>query len=174
MTPDQQIRAVAVITNILKKSGTIFGRIRLQKLVYLLQQEGVAGASEFTFFYHHYGPYSEDLADFLKRAVWADAVRESKESFDDEWQRYEYTLGPSGDKYAQLLHGEEDEKKIEAAVERTKDKHWRALELAATALYIEKLDGLTRDAALERSIMLKTACADFRNDAVEILNEFGF
>jgi uncharacterized protein YwgA len=37
------------------------GRVRLQKLVYLLDQIGLE--SGFTFEYHHYGPYSEALAE---------------------------------------------------------------------------------------------------------------
>ena len=41
--------------------GQVPGRVRLQKIVYLLDQIGLE--SGFTFEYHHYGPYSEDLAE---------------------------------------------------------------------------------------------------------------
>src|SRR5262245_44921465 len=41
--------------------GEIVGKIRLQKEVYLLDQIGLQ--SGFSFEYHHYGPYSEELAD---------------------------------------------------------------------------------------------------------------
>jgi hypothetical protein len=41
--------------------GRIAGRVRLQKIVYLLDQIGLE--SGFTFEYHHYGPYSDGLAE---------------------------------------------------------------------------------------------------------------
>lgn len=41
--------------------GTVVGKIRLQKIVYLLDQLGLD--SGFDFDYHHYGPYSADLAE---------------------------------------------------------------------------------------------------------------
>jgi uncharacterized protein YwgA len=41
--------------------------VRLQKLVYLLDQLGLE--SDFSFSYYHYGPYSEDLADALEDEV---------------------------------------------------------------------------------------------------------
>ena len=41
--------------------GELVGKIRLQKVVYLLDQIGIR--SGFSYEYHHYGPYSEGLAD---------------------------------------------------------------------------------------------------------------
>jgi uncharacterized protein len=41
--------------------GEIVGKVRLQKLVYLLHQLGIE--SDLPFAYHHFGPYSEELAD---------------------------------------------------------------------------------------------------------------
>ena len=41
--------------------GEIVGKVRLQKIVYLLDQLGLN--SGFSYEYRHYGPYSEDLAD---------------------------------------------------------------------------------------------------------------
>jgi hypothetical protein len=41
--------------------GEVVGKIRLQKEVYLLDQIGLQ--SGFPFEYHHYGPYSEMLAE---------------------------------------------------------------------------------------------------------------
>lgn len=45
----------------------ITGRIRLQKIAYLLQQKGEGLDLFFT--YHHYGPYSRELAASLERGV---------------------------------------------------------------------------------------------------------
>ena len=47
--------------------GEIVGKIRLQKMVYLLDQLGAN--SDLSFEYHHYGPYSDDLADAVEDDV---------------------------------------------------------------------------------------------------------
>lgn len=55
--------------------GEIVGKIRFQKVVYLLEQAGLG--SGWSFSYHHYGPYSEALAGDLDFAELIDgSVRE--------------------------------------------------------------------------------------------------
>jgi uncharacterized protein YwgA len=46
--------------------GEIVGRVRLQKIFYLLEQAGMN--SGLSFRYHHFGPYSRELDDALDRA----------------------------------------------------------------------------------------------------------
>lgn len=50
----------------------VFGKIRLQKVFYLLEQLGLN--SGFSYSYHHYGPYSEDLSRALFFAEFLDEV----------------------------------------------------------------------------------------------------
>jgi uncharacterized protein YwgA len=58
--------------------GRIVGRIRLQKIFYLLEQFGMG--SGFRFSYHHYGPYSEELSSSVMRAQYLDKfIREDEE-----------------------------------------------------------------------------------------------
>jgi len=47
--------------------GEIVGKIRTQKIFYLLEQLGMGEGFEFS--YHHYGPYSENLAMHIKANV---------------------------------------------------------------------------------------------------------
>lgn len=47
--------------------GEVSGKVRLQKLVYLLSHIGVKTGYSFT--YHHYGPYSEELAEAVEDDV---------------------------------------------------------------------------------------------------------
>jgi uncharacterized protein YwgA len=54
--------------------GEIVGRIRFQKIFYLLDQAGMK--SGLSFRYHHYGPYSRELDDALDRAQALQGVRE--------------------------------------------------------------------------------------------------
>lgn len=52
---------------VLAAGGQLIGKIRLQKAVYLLDQMGLA--SGFSYEYHHYGPYSEELAEQVEDDV---------------------------------------------------------------------------------------------------------
>jgi uncharacterized protein len=52
--------------------GQIVGRIRLQKIFYLLEQLGLKSGLGFS--YYHYGPYSEDLSTSLVMAELIDGV----------------------------------------------------------------------------------------------------
>lgn len=55
--------------------GAIVGRIRLQKIAYLMQAR--TGRPGLEFEYYHYGPFSRDLADALDREVGKGAIEES-------------------------------------------------------------------------------------------------
>lgn len=58
--------ANATIAQVLAAAdGEIVGRVRLQKIVYLLEQLGLG--SGFRYAYHHYGPYSEDVFVAVQR-----------------------------------------------------------------------------------------------------------
>ena len=46
--------------------GELVGRIRMQKVIYLLEQLGMQ--SDVSFEYHHYGPYSEAISDAVTDA----------------------------------------------------------------------------------------------------------
>jgi uncharacterized protein YwgA len=67
-----------IVTQVLQAGdGRITGRIRLQKIFYLLEQAGLG--SGFRFSYYHYGPYSEDLSIAVQRAEVLDkTVREEE------------------------------------------------------------------------------------------------
>ena len=56
--------------------GQIVGRIRLQKIFYLLEQLGVNSGLRFS--YHHYGPYSEALSQKLVMAELVDGIVSEK------------------------------------------------------------------------------------------------
>src|SRR4051812_7285027 len=52
---------------VMAAGGEIVGKIRLHKVVYLLDQIGLD--SGFSYDYYHYGPYSEDLAEQVEDDV---------------------------------------------------------------------------------------------------------
>lgn len=57
--------------------GEVVGRIRMQKIAYLLDRLGMNAGLDFS--YHHYGPYSEDVTIALERAKWADKFIDEEE-----------------------------------------------------------------------------------------------
>jgi uncharacterized protein YwgA len=63
------------IPSLLKAAGgEIVGKVRLQKIVYLLDQMGMN--SGYSYEYHHYGPYSAELADSVDEDVVFDEIEE--------------------------------------------------------------------------------------------------
>lgn len=58
----------AVVCDVLEAAGgLVAGRIRLQKTIYLLAKMGLP--VPFTFIYHHYGPFSADLANTIDFSI---------------------------------------------------------------------------------------------------------
>ena len=55
-----------VVGAVALSGGELVGRIRMQKIVYLLEQLGMGG--DVPFEYHHYGPYSEAVSDAVTDA----------------------------------------------------------------------------------------------------------
>ena len=107
--------------------GEIVGKIRLQKMVYLLDQLGVQ--SGFSFDYHYYGPYSEELAEAVDDDVIIGGIEEE--------QRRRVSDGVSYVIYRSLDHREQasdvfSQPAIAAAIEEMNGQSMTILELAAT------------------------------------------
>ena len=170
MTPYEQIEVAAVLAEVLGKAKTLSGRIRLQKLTYLLQQQGLPELANVEFVYHHYGPYSDDVAEVLSKGVRSGFFEEKTESFDDEWQRYEYSLRRDADHYVTVL-SEQSKRLIDSAVGLTADVHWRILELAATVLFLRRRDGRSIGSAVLQALSLKPGCRNYENDAIALLEK---
>jgi uncharacterized protein YwgA len=64
-----------IIADLVQASnGQLVGRVRLQKIVYLLDHKGLnSGAA---YYYHHYGPYSEDVWDAVADAKFFEGLKE--------------------------------------------------------------------------------------------------
>ncbi len=95
-----------LIADVIKAAdGRIVGRIRFQKICYLLEQLGLGSDSRFV--YHYYGPYSEEVSRSLLNAKLLDnLVREelAKTDFGAEYSIYELTKEdlPTPDKVGEL------------------------------------------------------------------------
>lgn len=153
--------------------GRLESRIRLQKAIYLLKMTGVEDFRGTTFKYHHYGPYSRSLSDILQDAIASGFLQEKRVEYSDEQSKYTYELTQVGKEWLEENVDFAD-KHVLGLAPLFKDVHWRVMELAATALFVERDEALTvRAEALERAIKLKPACADFRADAERLLGQIG-
>ena len=114
----------------------IIGRIRIQKIVYLLDQLGLNSGFEFS--YHHYGPYSEELSqELLFNRVFDESIVETfeKTSFGAEYSVYT-------PKIAQRDHpthvGDLDYDVVKISVGKMKSTTSVVIELASTIHWLKE------------------------------------
>jgi uncharacterized protein YwgA len=148
--------------------GTLESRIRLQKAAYLLKHLGVQPFASAKFVYHYYGPYSREFSDALHQLVVSGLIEESRDEYDATSTKYIYKLTPAGKSL--LSQVEFNDPQVAALAQRILQPHWRVLELAATALFVQKEEGLPdRHTAMERALELKPECTDYRSQSEELL-----
>lgn len=128
MTWQEQAGLVAGI--IQAAGGSLIGRTKLQKTVYLINAAG--WESDFAFRYFHYGPYSETLAEAMENARLLDLIKESKGSTNsgNPYFVYETVSEPE-----QAIVFEEP---IKCLIKKAGKANAIELELATTALYLAK------------------------------------
>jgi uncharacterized protein YwgA len=160
----------ATINSIVETAAPLEGRVRLQKTIYLLKRLGLRPLARVRYTYHHYGPYSETVSDALRSAVHSGLILEEKESFEDEWQRFRYSVERSHPDYDYVKLDSADQARVQEVAALTQKEHWRTLELAATVLFLEHKNGLDRQRAITRAIELKPACTSKQRDAEQLLD----
>lgn len=167
------LNALALLVELTRGDTPTEGRVRLQKMVYLAKAFGLHRLRNLKFSYHHYGPYSEQLAGALRGAVASGLINEDAERFDDEWQKFSYRLNEAHPD-ADFLRLDEDEldfvSKLKAA---TRSHHWRVLELSATALFLEHMRRMPRRDAIDLALRHKPACKPYREESERLLARLG-
>lgn len=108
--------------------GSIVGRTKLQKISFILEAAGLGDG--FAFEYHHYGPFSEELATAAKDAATLGVVEEKEQraTWGGFYSRYEVKTDPGRDA---------DSVRARIAQEGARANSIE-LELAATALFLAK------------------------------------
>lgn len=121
--------------------GKIVGRIRLQKIIYLLEQLGLN--SGFAFSYHHYGPYSEDLSQtlmfdkFFEKSI---IEKTGKTNFGAEFSIF--TLAENYNESPTLV-GALDFNAVKESVSKMKSTTSVVIELAATIHWLKEKEKIT-------------------------------
>ncbi len=120
--------------------GVIQGRKKLQKLMYLLQFEGLPFDDQF--FLHYYGPYSVDLASRVDSLTKRTDLKEDSNQTGYGGIEYKYNVSEAGQKSLQAIEafalGTDIVGKTKHFVSRfvaLNENNVNALELAATILY---------------------------------------
>jgi len=162
--PEKMIAAIVKATD----DGRLVGRVRMQKIVYLLQQLGLKDAQSFDFSYHHYGPYSADVDS----AEWfADAfglVRERRERRKSDGALYSvFELAEKGEEVPDLPE------EFRALANTLSKENSVILELAATAHWLSEVERV-KDWKKEITLRKTWKVEEGRLEkALELLKELG-
>ncbi|KYF82965.1 hypothetical protein BE11_24885 [Sorangium cellulosum] len=170
-TFQDQLDLASVLALIVTKTKKLSGRLRIQKLMYLLRQKGAKPLQPFFFDYHHYGPFSADVADAIKGAVRSKLIAEHEES-DEDWKRYEYTPDVRTAQYADGVDAS-TRALVEQVLAICGEAHWRTLELAATIDFLQRTDSLDREAAIREALERKPQCSRYEAEARRLLDALG-
>jgi uncharacterized protein YwgA len=149
--------------------GRLTGRVRLQKMVYLLDLHGLN--SGFPFEYHHYGPYSRDVDIATADAK---AFLPFEETFDhrsSDGARYSiFTF--KGQAPVEAFGPLGKEKALELG-ERLRGVNVTVLELAATVDWlwrVEKVSDWRREVARRKNVKVQNGRLE---KAIELLRDLG-
>lgn len=150
-------------------SELIDGRVRLQKEAYFLGLKGYKRFSPKKFTFYYYGPYSRDVSDALHYAVTSDLIAEIKEPYNGKI-KYSYRLSDKGLKWVESESDDQDGIVVEN-VRLLSEAHWRTLELAASAVFLERTSAVVnREQAFAKALDLKPECRDYYAPANELLD----
>ena len=139
--------------------GRLTGRVRLQKVVYLLDRLGLN--SRFTYDYHHYGPYSRDLDIAVADAKAFVGLEEKFEHRVSDGARYSVFLYTK--EVGAAAWGDLDRRRGETLVREFAGVPVTVLELAAT------IDWLWREEKIVdwRSELIRRKSVKVRNGKME-------
>ena len=152
--------------------GEIVGKVRLQKAVYLLDQMGMN--SGFSYDYHHYGPYSAELADRLDEAgVFGKVVEEPRRRASDGVPYSVFRIADSAEIAQDDGLGELSWEQARDALAAMDRRSATVLELAATIHWLavhEKVGDWHAELVRRKGIK----ASDGRDDqALQLLEELG-
>lgn len=119
----------------------IVGKIRTQKIFYLLERIGIG--TDFSFSYHHYGPYSHDLANLIDATVmFGENLKEKqgKNSFGNTYSIF--SLHNVTDQPEEKI-GDLDFSLVREIVEKMKSVPSVVIELAATIYWLNQEEKVT-------------------------------
>lgn len=150
----------------------IVGRIRVQKIFYLLEKLGLNGG--FRFSYYHYGPYSETLAQEMDFAEILDgAIEEELETTPFGATYSIYKLNPKNAGELPAAVGDIPLEEARRYIKSMKARTSVAIELAATAYWLareEKVSDWRKELQIRKATK---ATAQNVSEALALLRDVG-
>lgn len=132
-------RETVVATLLKAAGGELVGRVRLQKVTYLLDQLGLK--SGFHYDYHHYGPFSRDLDNAVADAEAFGLVEEQFAHRQVDGARYSvFRLKHDSEALPRRI-GQLDQATLERLLQTFAAANVTVLELAATANWLSEEEG---------------------------------
>ena len=157
-----------VVATVAMNGGKLVGRTRLQKTIYLLEQLGMGGKFDYT--YYNYGPYSREVSEATEFSVIVDRLDEQeKDGFHGVPYFVLQTDEAAPEGLGDLL--KEDAEQYLGVMDKFSSI---VLELAATIAYLKDI-GFKDDEVADKVVELKPAKAtpDKLRAANELLGELG-
>lgn len=142
------------LAKLISWAGTLHTRKKLQKVVYMLQQAGCPLDAEF--YLHHYGPYSDEVAQLTDQMVQQKLLEEREEN-----GTYSYAISPSVSQRLSSLESKpngmemlEMMKPHEALAKELLKHKVKDLEYASTILYFYRRNSDWAD-AVQKAVKMK-------------------
>jgi len=103
----------------------IEGRTRLQKFIFLAQQElkndGYELEAEYDFVPYDYGPFAKEIYDDVEELKRRDLVKEESKELDDGVIKYDFVLTKKGEEFVEGL--DEGQNEIREKLGEVKNRH---------------------------------------------------
>ncbi|PTL38312.1 YwgA family protein [Alkalicoccus saliphilus] len=123
----------AKLLSLLKGTGEVVGRKKLQKMVYIAKKMNEPFREKYQF--HMYGPYSEELTLRMEEMCQADFIGEVREKKGGYYQ-YRYEIADKGEEFLEAVRLPEGTVN-ENLLRRLNESSSKFLELVSTVLYFE-------------------------------------
>jgi len=157
-----------IVTSVIAVAGDqLTGKVRLQKVFYLLEQLGLSGG--FDYAYHHYGPFSAELSESTEFAKDLGFIEEKPGFRVGDGARYSvYRAKANPDPSA---FGELGEQRVRDLLQILQRQSATVLELAATIDWLQRYEKVAdwREELLRRKS--RKASEERVAKAIEVLEE---
>lgn len=148
----------AKVLYLFSQAGEVAGRKKLQKIVYIAQK--LQFDFNQRFYFHFYGPYSDELTLEMEEMCELGLMREERED-KGNYQVYRYGLTEKGSRFLKQTKVEMDH--LALPLKKLNTSTARFLELVSTILFFEKLP---RPEVEEKVFTLK-AKSNYTSDEIE-------
>jgi len=155
-------KGASFLLGVVEGVGTIRGRKKLQKMVYILELKGADIPYKYS--YHHYGPYSQQLQEEINFLVRENFLTESKEN-----GIYVYSITSLGKEFKSTIKDTLDANIMQNLLNDLNSKSPQFLELVSTYAFLRE-GGYDEKKGKEKTLELKPHLRTEMEKAIEFYN----